>query len=137
MAMNKSDATEMENEIGSQIVLIVGRVPKKNHDAALQIYKQSSDLLRKYGMLRSGIFQLNNTKSYEDMGLTNIANTVSASQDEEVWVELQYYRDREHLDEVRAKCGNDENTGRLYKQSLDLLTPGSSFIIGEFDALSV
>lgn len=49
MAMNKSDATEMENEIGSQIVLIVGRVPKKNHDAALQIHKQFSDLFRKYG----------------------------------------------------------------------------------------
>ena len=122
---------------GSQIQLIVGRVPKKNHDAALQIYKQSSDLFRKYGLLRSELFQLNNTKSYEDMGLTNIANTVSASQDEEVWVELQYYRDRKHLDEVKAKCGNDENMGRLYKQSLDLLTPGSSFIIGEFDPLSV
>ena len=27
--MNKSDATEMENEIGSQIVLIVGLVPEK------------------------------------------------------------------------------------------------------------
>ena len=102
MAMNKSDATEMEKEIGSQIQLIIGRVPKKNHD-----------------------------------GLTNIANTVSASQDEEVWVVLQYYRDRKHLDEVRAKCGNDENMGRLYKQSLDLLTPGSCFIFGEFDRLSV
>ena len=55
---------------------IMGRVPKKNHDAALQIHKQSSDLFRKYGVLRSEIFQLNNTKSYEDMGLTNIANTV-------------------------------------------------------------
>lgn len=137
MAMNKSDATEMEKETGSQIQLIVGRVPKKNHDAALQIYKQSSDLFRKYGLLRSELFQLNNTKTYDDMGLTNIANTVSASQDEEVWVELQYYRDRKHLDEVRAKCGDDENMGRLYKQSLGLLTTGSSFIFGEFDRLSV
>jgi uncharacterized protein YbaA (DUF1428 family) len=137
MAMNKSDATEMDKEIGNQIQLIVGRVPKKNHDAALQIYKQSSDLFRKYGLLHSELFQLNNTKTYDDMGLTNIANAISASQDEEVWVELQYYRDRKHLDEVRAKCGNDENMGRLYKQSLDLLTPGSSFIFGEFDRLSV
>ena len=54
MAMNKSDATEEEKEIGSQIQAIVGRVPKKNHDAALQIYKQSSDLFRRYGLLRSG-----------------------------------------------------------------------------------
>src|ERR1700730_17230728 len=128
MAMNKSDATEEEKEIGSQIQLIVGRVPKKNHDAALQIYKQSSDLFRRYGLLRSELFQLNNTKTYDEMGLTNIANTVSARQDEEVWVELQYYRNHKHLDQVRAKCGNDENMGRLYKQSLDLLTPGSTFM---------
>ena len=137
MAMNKSDATEVEKEFGSQIQLIVGRVPKENHDAALQIYKQSSDLFRKYGLLRSKLFQLNSTETYDDMGFTNIANTLSTSQDEEVWVELQYYRDRKHLDEVRAKCGNDENMGRLYKQSLDLLTPGSRFIFGEFDRLSV
>ena len=137
MAMNKSDATEEEKEIGSQIQLIVGRVPKKNHDAALQIYKQSSDLFRRYGLLRSELFQLNNTKTYDEMGLTNIANTVSARQDEEVWVELQYYRNHKHLDQVRAKCGNDENMGRLYKQSLDLLTPGSTFMFGEFDRLGV
>ena len=137
MATNKSDATEMEKEIRSEIDLVVCRVPKKNHDAMVHICMQSYDLLRKYGVLRSEVFQLNNTKSYEDKGLTNIANTVSASQDEEVWVVLQYYRDRKHLDEVKAKCGNDGNMERLYKQSLDLLTPGSSFIIGEFDALSV
>jgi len=135
--MNKSDTTEVEKEFGSQIQLIVGRVPKKNHDAALQIYKQSSDLFRQYGLLRSKLFQLNSTETYDDMGLTNIANTLSTRQDEEVWVELQYYRDRKHLDEVRAKCGNDENMGRLYKQSLDLLTPGSRFIFGEFVRLNV
>ena len=28
------------------------------------------------------------------------------------------------------KCGNDENMGLLYKHSVDLLTPGSRFIIG-------
>jgi uncharacterized protein YbaA (DUF1428 family) len=137
MAMNKSDTTEVEKGFGSQIQLIVGRVPKKNHDAALQIYKQSSDLFRKYGLLRSKLFQLNSTETYDDMGLANIANTLSIRQDEEVWVELQYYRDRKHLDEVRAKCGNDENMGRLYKQSLDLLTPGSMFIFGEFVSLNV
>lgn len=135
--MNKPDATEMEKEIGNQIMLVVGRMPKKNHDAALLIYKQANDLLRKYGVLRRELFQLNNTETYDDMGLTNIANTVSATQDEEVRVELQYYRDRKHMEEVRAKCGNDENMGRLYKKSLDLLIPGSRYIFGEFDRMSV
>jgi hypothetical protein len=56
-------------------------------------------------------------------GITNIAKTVSVNQDEEVCVELQHYRDRKHLEEVTAKFGNDENMERLYKQSVDLLSP--------------
>jgi hypothetical protein len=52
-------------------------------------------------------------------------------------VELQYYRDRKHLEEVIAKFGNDENMRKLYKKSVDLLSPGSSFIMGEFSRLKM
>lgn len=48
-------------------------------------------------------------------GITNIAKTVSANQDDEVWVELIFYGDRKHRDEVDAKMRNDENMERLYK----------------------
>jgi uncharacterized protein YbaA (DUF1428 family) len=126
MAMNK-DETETMKQVRSQIILVIGRIPKKNHDAALKIYNKADELLKKHGILRREVFQLANTNTYDDMGLTNIANTVSARQDEEVWIEIQSYRDRKHM---------DENMGRLYKQSLDLLTPGSKYIMGEFDHLN-
>jgi uncharacterized protein YbaA (DUF1428 family) len=70
-------------------------------------------------------------------GITNIAKTVSANQDEEVWMELIFYRDRKDRKEVNAKMQNDENMERLYKQSVDLLSPGSSFVMGEFSRLKV
>ena len=71
-------------------------------------------------------------------GITNIAKTVSANQDEEeIWMELIFYRDRKHKDEVGAKMQNDENMERLYKQSVDLLSPGSGFVMGEFSRLEV
>jgi uncharacterized protein YbaA (DUF1428 family) len=44
-------------------------------------------------------------------GITNIAKTVSADQDEDVWLQLIFYRDRKQRDEVRAKMGNDESMG--------------------------
>jgi uncharacterized protein YbaA (DUF1428 family) len=135
--MSKSNVTEMEKEMGSQIMIVVGKIPKKNHDATVQIFKQFNDIFRKHGGLRLEVFELNNIKKYEVAGLTNIANTVSVGPDEEVWVELQHYRDRKHQDEVTSKMGNDENCGRLYKQSLELLTPGTNFIIGEFSRLSI
>jgi uncharacterized protein YbaA (DUF1428 family) len=133
--MSKPSITEIEQGIGSEVAHFVYRVPKKNHDAMMQLNKQFADIMRKYGSPHL-IFQLNNTEAPMD-GITNIAKTVSASQDEEVWMELIFYRDRKHRDEVGTKMQNDENMERLYKQSVDLLSPGSSFVMGEFSRLSV
>ena len=88
-----------------------------------------------HGVLRYEVFQLSNT-DVPMKGFTNIANTVSATQDEEVWVESLYYRDRQHMNEVMGKMRNDEN-GILTEQSFDLISSGTSFIMGEFDRLSV
>ena len=93
-------------------------------------------MFRKYGVLHYEIFQLDNTKPYEERGLTNIYQTIAAAQEEEVWVEFVYYRDRKHMEEVIAKMEKDEDMGRLYKQSLDLITLGTSFIPGEFNHLN-
>ncbi|CAN5528010.1 hypothetical protein BH18THE2_BH18THE2_43710 [soil metagenome] len=41
------------------------------------------------------------------------------------------------MEEVIAKMEKDEDMGRLYKQSLDLITPGTSFILGEFNRMKV
>jgi uncharacterized protein YbaA (DUF1428 family) len=133
--MSKPSITEIEQGIGSEVAHFVYRVPKKNHEAMMQLNKQFADTMRKYGALHL-ISQLNNTEEPMEE-ITNIAKTVSANQDEEVWMELIFYRDRKHRDEVGAKMQNDENMERLYKQSVDLLSPGSSFVMGEFSRLEV
>jgi uncharacterized protein YbaA (DUF1428 family) len=136
LAMSKSNRMEMEQEIGSVVWHSIARLPKKNHDAMVRIAKQFNEVFKKHGGLHSEVFQLTNTEAPME-GITNIAKTVSANQDEEVWMELIFYRDRKHRDEVGAKMQNDENMERLYKQSVDLLSPGSSFIMGEFNRLEV
>lgn len=91
-----------EEETGTHVQLFVYRIPKKNHDAMVQLESQLTAIFRKYGILRSEFFQLSDTKTFE--GFTSIAKTISANQDEEeVWVELESYRDRKHRDEVVAK----------------------------------
>ena len=88
--MSKSDTEGVDKEVGSQVQLVIYRLPKKNHDVMVQICKQSNDMFRKYGVLHYEIFQLDNTKSYEETGLTNIYQTIAAAQNEEVWVEFVY-----------------------------------------------
>jgi uncharacterized protein YbaA (DUF1428 family) len=134
--MSKLNTTEIEQGIGNEVAHFVYRVPKKNHDAMMQLNKQFADKMRKYGAPHL-IFQLNNTEAPME-GITNIAKTLSANQDdEEVWMELIFYRDRKHRDEVSAKMQNDESMGPLFQQSINLITSGTSFIMGEFSHLKI
>ncbi|MGH9975873.1 MAG: DUF1428 family protein, partial [Nitrososphaeraceae archaeon] len=133
--MSNRNVTEMEQEIGSEAAHFLYRVPKKNHDAMMQLNKRFVDVMRKHGATHL-ILQLNNTETPME-GITNVSKTVSANQDDEVWMELIFYKDRMHRDEVEAKMRNDVNMERLFKQSMNLITPGTNFIMGEFSRLSI
>jgi uncharacterized protein YbaA (DUF1428 family) len=134
--MNKSNVMEMEKEIGNQVQLFIWRIPKKNHDAMVKLQKQFNDLLIKYGVLRMEIFQLTNTEAYD--GCTNIATTMSANQDEEIWIELQSHRDLKQMNGVITEAMKDEDMsaeGPLMKQFMNLVTPGSGMVMGKFTRL--
>jgi len=57
--MSDSNTTEIEQGISSEVDHFVVRAPKKNHDALIQLGKQFSDILRKYGGPNPLYFQLN------------------------------------------------------------------------------
>jgi uncharacterized protein YbaA (DUF1428 family) len=135
LLMSKSNIAELEKVIGSEVDQFVYRVPKKNHDAIVQLSKEFGDIIRNYGVAHL-VFQLNNTEAPME-GITNIAKTISATQDEEVWLELIFYRDRKHKDEVGAKMRNDERMGTLWQRSMALVSPGTGFIMGEFNRLKI
>ena len=87
----------------------------------LQINKQFADMITKYGATHL-VFQLNRTDAPMD-GIANIAETIVADADEEVWMELIFYRDNKHKAEIGTKMRTDENMGQLYQRSLALVTP--------------
>ncbi len=133
--MSKFATTDIQHGIDSEADHFVYRVPKKNHDAMIQLNKQFGDIIRTYGVAHL-VFQLNNAEAPME-GITNIAQTVSATQDEEVWMELIFYRDRKHKDEVAAKMRNDERMGSLWQRLIELVSPGTGFIMGHFSRIKV
>jgi uncharacterized protein YbaA (DUF1428 family) len=136
--MKKSNVMEMEKEIGNQVQLFIWRIPKKNHDAMVKLQKQFNDLLIRHGVLSMEIFQLTNTEAYD--GCINIATTMSANQDEEIWIELQSHRDLKQMNEVMSEAMKDEDmsaVGPLVKQFMNLVTPGSGMIMGKFTRLRI
>ena len=132
--MSRPNTTEIEKETGDQVRLYVYSVPKKNHDAMLQICSQFIDIFTKHGC-NARSFQLDRTQTPECF--TSITNAISANQDDEVWIDMESYRDRKHMNDVVSKIESDEGALSLMKQYLNLLTPGSSPIREEFTRLKV
>jgi hypothetical protein len=100
----------------------------------IRLEKQFIEGFRSASGLRYEVFQLDGTENM--MKWTNLAKTMSANQDEEIWVEQVHYRDSKQRDEFMAMCGKDENMTRLFKQIIDLVTPGST-ITGELNRLEL
>jgi len=114
---------------GGFVGIYIYKIPKKNHDALVRISNQVTITFRESGMQHFEVFQLGSTENMMDF--VNIANTISADQEkEEVWLEVQTFRDRKHVDEVMAKMETNEDTRVLYKQFIDLITLALNVSLG-------
>ena len=65
-------------------------------------------------------------------GFNRLSDTVSANQDEEVWMDVEAYKDHTHMDNVISKVMEDERAISTMKRFLDLLSPEFSPIRAEF-----
>jgi len=131
-------ATGTIEETANYLQIIFSRAPKKNHDALARLGKQFVQWLNKHGV-SSKIYYLNNNSSttntelYES--LKSIAKTLSISDDEELGVSLQFYRDQAHADQVRSKVMQDETFGAIGKGFDSLVSKGKSMISDGFNSL--
>jgi uncharacterized protein YbaA (DUF1428 family) len=139
--MHKTESTtEIESTTESYMDLSFSRAPKKNHDALVQLGKQYVQWLKSQGV-RTEIYHLSSssttTSEVPPEGLESITKTLSVGDDEELWVSLQFYRDRAHAEEVQAKMMQDESVGAPMKDFDGLVTQGKNLITGGFSRLKV
>jgi uncharacterized protein YbaA (DUF1428 family) len=137
--MEKIGSTTEIEETGNYLQISFSRAPKKNHDALAQLGKSFVQWLNKNGV-SSKIYHLSSTSTKSEEvpeGLESIAKTLSISEDEELWVSLQFYRDQAHVDEVRSKMMQDESAGTLANEFNGLVTQGKSMITDGFSRLRV
>jgi hypothetical protein len=65
-------------------------------------------------------------------GMESIAKTLAA-EDEDIWMELQYFRDHSHCKEVYAKMMTDKSLEPLLSEFFGLITQGRGLITGAFN----
>ncbi len=65
--------------------------------------------------------------------MENVAKILSTDEDEEeVWIEQQYFRDHKHCKEVYAKMMQDKSIEPLGNEFFGLVTQGKKLITGGF-----
>jgi uncharacterized protein YbaA (DUF1428 family) len=115
------------------IEIFLYRAPKKNHDAVMEVNRKSRDFFVKHGASNFEVFSLENRDNI--MEFVNLSKTISASEEEEVWLEIQSYRDAEHVKEFSKSMAGDTSMEPLYKEFMQLITPGSVVSFGGFNKL--
>jgi uncharacterized protein YbaA (DUF1428 family) len=144
----------MENKIESSMEIedtrnylqhFIYRVPKKNHDAIVQNLKQFVPWFKEHGA-KVEYYQLgrSETQSAIDsakqsgmdvMDSLDKALSTGVEDDEEVWIEQQYFRDYKHCQDVYAKMMQDKSIEPLGNEFFSLITQGKKMITGGFNRL--
>ncbi len=138
--MEKIESTTTIEETGNYLQLFLYRAPKKNHDAIAKNLKQFVPWFQKHGV-RIEYYQLGNSEtqaaidSAKESGMDimeSVAKTLSIDEDEEVWIEQQYFRDYKHCVDIYAKMMQDKSIEPLGNEFFGLVTQGKKLITGGF-----
>ncbi len=125
-------AENNKKHMGSYVEFMITRSPKKNYEALLKLEKKSAEMFKKEDV-GYDLFLLTKNTSWE--GFTNISKNISASEDENIWINMSSFRDQKHRDEFVTKMSSDKECQNSYEEFTNLITPGSQIITGEFKRL--
>jgi uncharacterized protein YbaA (DUF1428 family) len=132
------DKTKLQTKVKKEpgyVQLFAYKMPKQNIERMVNLQEQLTSMYRNHGTLHSEIFRLDSRETFE--GLVSIAKTVPTSSDEELWVELEFYKDRKHRDGVVASVKKDACGGPLFAELMGLISQKSRIVMGEFERVNV
>lgn len=147
---NKIESSVEIEKTGNYLQHFIYRVPKKNHDAIVRNLKQFIPWFEKQGA-RVEYYQLGRSEtnaaieSAKQSGMDVMdsidkalftATTEGEEEEEEVWIEQQYFRDYEHCKDVYSKMMQDKSLEPLGNEFFGLITQGKKLIIGGFNRLT-
>jgi hypothetical protein len=128
--MNKSNMqTKIEDKVNA-IRLYIYSIPKKNHDAMMHNQSQFDETFHKHGIIGYKTLQLN--RSDDSEGFVSLSTLVSSNKDEEIWLDLEEYKNNDHLNDVGNRMEHDKDGVNLMKEFINLVSPNSKIIKADF-----
>ncbi len=107
---------------GEYTQVFLYRVPKANHAAFAEAEGKLEAIFRRAGILRAGFYVLGEGRIFK--GFEDARTTLHAAPGEEVWVEVDEYRDAADSLRVIERIGQDPEALPLFARVLELVTAG-------------
>jgi uncharacterized protein YbaA (DUF1428 family) len=130
--MSNSDNFTNQKKSGGLIKILLIRASKDNHDALVKIGRQTDVFYRKHGVSKN-VYKLNSRENM--MNFVNLSKTISANDNEDVWLEILSYRDAKHAEEVMKSMEDDKGANELFNEAMKLIEPGS-IVFGDFSRVA-
>ena len=131
-----------ELNVGGYLATYFYRVPKKNYNAISQNLKKfipwfvsNGARLEYYHLAGKDTQEIIESANASGMFIMENITKTLAAQDEDIWMELQYFRDQNHSKEVYAKMMSDKSLEPLGKEFMGLISQGGNLITGIFNRL--
>jgi Protein of unknown function (DUF1428) len=123
------------NHEGKYVHVFAYCVPKSKHKQMAEVERGLAKIYEKYGGLGMKLYVLGKTNVFE--GFAGIDKTLGATKNDEVWIEVDAYKDASHFGRVVEAVGADEDAGPLWGKLMELSSPGKSISMGEFSRLAL
>ena len=121
--------TKIEDKVNA-IRLYIYSIPKKNHDAMMHNQSQFDETFHKHGIIGYKTLQLN--RSDDSEGFVSLSTLISSNKDEEIWLDLEEYKNNDHLNDVGNRMEHDKDGVNLVKEFINLVSPNSKIIKADF-----
>jgi uncharacterized protein YbaA (DUF1428 family) len=136
-------ARGIEEETENYLQLFLYLAPKKNHDALARNLMQFGPWFKKNGV-RIEYYHLGKSETQGAIdsakesgmdimeGIGKTLSTAAGEDEEEIWIEQQYFRDHKHCEDIYAKMMQDKSIEPLGNEFFGLVTQGKKLITGGF-----
>ncbi|HZW57605.1 MAG TPA: hypothetical protein VFF30_15055 [Nitrososphaerales archaeon] len=138
--MTKQDITDGLKEVvraevvGNYAHIFVYRIPERQHEALLNVQTKLSKIYKRHGALSTHVYQLGRTNVFDGFEGFEKALGTSAS-GEEIWIEVDTYKDASDFGRAVAEIGADADAGILWGELAQIMAT-KPIIMGEFARLA-
>ena len=108
-------------------------VPRKDHKQMLKVMTNLSSIYASHGCQKTDLYVWGETSIFQ--GFAGLHQKLGATPNDELWLEVDSYSSERDLRKVVESVGKDRKARPLWGELTEMVGPGRSIAMGEFERM--